>query len=99
MVNAALCSAWMRTIPRYSNTRSTGRSVRAPRPPRSTSFAVSRHRCFPAHRATAPLLYRDWARYDTRDTVFEPARVTPEQLEGGYWRAYHDFYTRGNIGR
>jgi len=35
----------------------------------------------------------DWDLYDTRHVVFKPRRMTPEQLEAGYWRAYRDFYT------
>lgn len=38
------------------------------------------------------LLHREWLLYDTRHTVFQPARMTPEQLEEGYWRAYRNFY-------
>ncbi|MBZ5623021.1 MAG: B12-binding domain-containing radical SAM protein [Acidobacteriia bacterium] len=38
------------------------------------------------------LIHRDWDLYDTRHTVFRPAKMTPQQLEEGYWRAYHDFY-------
>jgi radical SAM superfamily enzyme YgiQ (UPF0313 family) len=34
----------------------------------------------------------DWDLYDTRHAVFRPARMTAEQLEAGYWRAYRDFY-------
>src|SRR6476619_4581085 len=34
----------------------------------------------------------DWDLYDTRHVVFKPRRMTPEQLEAGYWRAYRDFY-------
>jgi len=34
----------------------------------------------------------NWERYDTRHAVFRPARMTGEELERGYWRAYHDFY-------
>jgi radical SAM superfamily enzyme YgiQ (UPF0313 family) len=45
------------------------------------------------------LLHRDWDRYDTRHAVFRPARMTPDQLEEGYRRAYRDFYTWRNIGR
>jgi radical SAM superfamily enzyme YgiQ (UPF0313 family) len=45
------------------------------------------------------LLHSDWDRYDTRHAVFRPARMTPEQLEEGYWRAYRDFYTWTNIVR
>lgn len=45
------------------------------------------------------LLHRDWDRYDTRHAVFRPARMTPKQLEEGYWQAYRDFYTWRNIAR
>jgi radical SAM superfamily enzyme YgiQ (UPF0313 family) len=41
----------------------------------------------------------NWYRYDTRHTVFTPARMTPQQLEEGYWRAYRNFYRWGNIAR
>jgi hypothetical protein len=37
--------------------------------------------------------------YDTRHVVFKPAKMTPETLEAGYWRAYHDFYRWGAIFR
>lgn len=43
------------------------------------------------------LLHRDWERYDTRQVVFRPARMSPEELERGYWRAYRDFYRYGSI--
>jgi len=41
----------------------------------------------------------NWDLYDTRHTVFQPARMTGEQLEQGYWRAYRQFYTWRNIAR
>ena len=48
--------------------------------------------------ATAgPLLHADWDLYDTRHVVYQPARLTPAQLEAGYWRAYRDFYRWGSI--
>ena len=34
----------------------------------------------------------DWDLYDTRHAVFEPARLTREQLECGYHWAYREFY-------
>jgi radical SAM superfamily enzyme YgiQ (UPF0313 family) len=43
--------------------------------------------------AQGRLLHRDWNLYDTRHAVFQPARMTPQQLEEGYWRAYRDFYS------
>ena len=41
----------------------------------------------------------NWDLYDTRHTVFRPARMSAEDLERGYWRAYRDFYTWGSIAR
>src|SRR4029453_13511907 len=35
--------------------------------------------------AQARLLHPDWALSDPRHTVFRPARMTPGQLEEGYW--------------
>lgn len=43
------------------------------------------------------LLHRDWDLYDTRHTVFKPAKMTPLQLEEGYWNAYRNFYRWSNI--
>lgn len=39
----------------------------------------------------------DWNLYDTRHAVYQPAKMTREALEGGYWRAYRDFYAWGSI--
>jgi radical SAM superfamily enzyme YgiQ (UPF0313 family) len=41
----------------------------------------------------------NWDRYDTRHTVFRPARMTAEALEQGYWRAYRQFYQWRSIAR
>jgi radical SAM superfamily enzyme YgiQ (UPF0313 family) len=43
------------------------------------------------------LLHHNWDLYDTRHTVFRPARMSPQVLEEGYWRAYRDFYRWGSI--
>jgi radical SAM superfamily enzyme YgiQ (UPF0313 family) len=45
------------------------------------------------------MISNDWDRYDTRHVVFRPARLTPDQLEYGYWKAYRDFYRWGSIVR
>lgn len=45
------------------------------------------------------LLHHNWDLYDTRHTVFRPARMSPQTLEEGYWRAYRDFYRWGSIVR
>jgi len=34
----------------------------------------------------------DWDRYDTRQAVFTPKRLTAERLEHGYRWAYREFY-------
>ena len=39
----------------------------------------------------------DWDLYDTRHAVFQPARMSAEELERGYWRAYRQFYRWGSI--
>jgi radical SAM superfamily enzyme YgiQ (UPF0313 family) len=43
------------------------------------------------------VLHRRWDLYDTRHAVFRPARMSPAELERGYWRAYRDFYRFGSI--
>ncbi len=43
------------------------------------------------------LLHRNWDLYDTRHTVFQPARMSAEHLKRGYWRAYQQFYRWPNI--
>jgi radical SAM superfamily enzyme YgiQ (UPF0313 family) len=45
------------------------------------------------------LLHSDWDLYDTRHVVYRPARLTPDQLEQGYWRAYRTFYRWSAIWR
>jgi radical SAM superfamily enzyme YgiQ (UPF0313 family) len=47
--------------------------------------------------AEGRILHHDWDLYDTRHAVFRPRRMTPEALETGYWRAYHNFYRWGSI--
>ncbi|MBX7235164.1 MAG: B12-binding domain-containing radical SAM protein [Caldilineales bacterium] len=47
--------------------------------------------------AAGRLLHNRWDWYDTRHTVFQPANMSPEGLEAGYWRAYRDFYRWGAI--
>jgi len=45
------------------------------------------------------LTTRDWDRYDTRHVVYRPRGMTAKQLQGGYLRAYRDFYSWRNIAR
>lgn len=39
----------------------------------------------------------NWDVYDTRHTVFQPARMSARALEDGYWHAYKEFYRWENI--
>ena len=45
------------------------------------------------------IVSNDWDLFDTRHVVFKPAKMTPETLEAGYWKAYDDFYKWGSIFR
>ncbi len=45
------------------------------------------------------LLHHDWDLYDTRHAVFQPARMSAEALEMGYWQAYREFYRWSAIAR
>jgi radical SAM superfamily enzyme YgiQ (UPF0313 family) len=43
------------------------------------------------------ITHAHWDLYDTRHVVFRPARLSPENLEAGYWHAYREFYRWGSI--
>jgi radical SAM superfamily enzyme YgiQ (UPF0313 family) len=43
-------------------------------------------------RHSGRILHQDWDLYDTRHVVYRPSRLTPAELEAGYWRAYQSFY-------
>jgi radical SAM superfamily enzyme YgiQ (UPF0313 family) len=45
------------------------------------------------------ILHQNWDRYDTRHAVYRPARLTPAELEAGYWYAYESFYRWSSIVR
>jgi radical SAM superfamily enzyme YgiQ (UPF0313 family) len=47
--------------------------------------------------AEGRILTSNWDVYDTRHTVFQPKRLTPDALETGYWHAYREFYRWKNI--
>jgi len=43
------------------------------------------------------ILTEDWALYDTENAVFQPARMSPEQLEAGWQWAYRQTYRYRSI--
>jgi radical SAM superfamily enzyme YgiQ (UPF0313 family) len=45
------------------------------------------------------MLTDDWSRYDTRQVVFRPTRLTVDALKRGYDWAYEEFYRWGSIAR
>lgn len=45
------------------------------------------------------LVSEDWDLYDTRHAVFQPARMSPADLERGYRQAYRQFYQWRSIAR
>jgi radical SAM superfamily enzyme YgiQ (UPF0313 family) len=47
--------------------------------------------------AAGRITSQNWDYYDTRHTVFQPRRMSPEQLEAGYWEAYRQFYRWSSI--
>ncbi|MEO5822984.1 MAG: radical SAM protein [Vicinamibacteraceae bacterium] len=56
-------------------------------------------RLFARTEAAGRLLTRDWDRYDTRQVVYQPARLTPQELKDGYDWAYRQFYRWSSIAR
>jgi len=40
---------------------------------------------------------KDWSKYDGKHVVFQPSRMTPEQLQEGFYWANHQFYSLPNI--
>jgi radical SAM superfamily enzyme YgiQ (UPF0313 family) len=40
---------------------------------------------------------RDWSRYHTSEVVFKPNKMTAEELQRGYWWAYHKTYSVKNM--
>jgi len=39
----------------------------------------------------------DWSKYDGKHVVYQPSRMTPEQLQEGFYWANHQFYSMPNI--
>jgi radical SAM superfamily enzyme YgiQ (UPF0313 family) len=43
------------------------------------------------------ILHQQWDLYDTRHVVYQPAKLSAETLETGYWKCYQEFYRWSNI--
>jgi radical SAM superfamily enzyme YgiQ (UPF0313 family) len=46
---------------------------------------------------TGRIFDRDWAKYDGKHVVYHPSRMTPEQLQEGFFWANHEFYSIPSI--
>ena len=98
MVNASFVFGMDGDTPTSSAGPSSGHWRRGSRPRRSISSRRTRAPGYHARlTAEGRITSQDWDRYDTRHAVFRPARMTAEQLEAGYRRAYRDFYAWGSI--
>jgi anti-anti-sigma regulatory factor len=49
--------------------------------------------------AAGRIFDRNWANYDGKHVTFYPTRMTPEQLQEGFYWAQHAFYSLPNIAR
>jgi radical SAM superfamily enzyme YgiQ (UPF0313 family) len=56
-------------------------------------------RLFARMQAEGRIATFDWDRYDTRQVVYHPARLTPDALKAGYDWAYREFYRWPSIVR
>ncbi len=43
------------------------------------------------------LSHTDWSRYNGDEAIIQPTKMTPEQLEEGFWRLYRKFYSLPSI--
>jgi len=49
------------------------------------------------YEADGRIFDRNWAHYDGKHVTFRPTRMTPEQLQEGFYWAQHQFYSLPNI--
>jgi len=52
---------------------------------------------FDRYNSTGRIFDRDWAKYDGKHVVYHPSRMTPEQLQEGFYWANHEFYSLPSI--
>jgi radical SAM superfamily enzyme YgiQ (UPF0313 family) len=56
-------------------------------------------RQYEAMKREGRILSEDWDRYNTREVVFRPRHMSPDELKSGYEEAYRSFYRWGAIFR
>ncbi len=52
---------------------------------------------FDRYNSAGRIFDRDWSKYDGKHVVFQPSRMTPEQLQEGFYWANHQFYSWPSI--
>jgi radical SAM superfamily enzyme YgiQ (UPF0313 family) len=52
---------------------------------------------FRRYDAAGRIFDRDWAKYDGKHVVFQPSRMTPEQLQQGFFWINHEFFSWPSI--
>jgi hypothetical protein len=52
---------------------------------------------FDRYNSAGRIFDRDWANYDGKHVVYRPSRMTPEQLQEGFYWANHQFYSLSSI--
>ena len=52
---------------------------------------------FERYNTAGRIFDRDWAKYDGKHVVYYPSRMTPEQLQEGFYWANHQFYSLPSI--
>ena len=52
---------------------------------------------FDRYNSAGRIFDRDWAKYDGKHVVYRPSRMTPEQLQEGFYWANHEFYSLSSI--
>lgn len=54
-------------------------------------------RLFDSMEKDGRILDRDWGKYHTGEVIFRPKNMSPDELQRGYWWAYHNTYSITNI--
>jgi len=54
-------------------------------------------RLFDAMEAEGRIIERDWAKYHTGEVVFQPKKMTVEDLERGFYRIFRETYSIKNV--
>ncbi len=54
-------------------------------------------RLYDTMEAEGRIIDRDWAKYHACEVVFQPRKMTPEELQNGFYRLWHEAYSIPNV--